>query len=475
MVLSLAHAPVGDNAANNPLHTQVLEELGTMLQDEIISLGDDPSLDLDGIERTIQQLLRRVGGSLVETVVQLRCQQLEASPPPCPACQRPMELQHRSRRIEGTVGSYQLLRAAYRCRPCATSAVPVDAALGIGPGALSPGLSRIAALVAAMDPFAASSEAINEILGTRLTKSAVRRTAEALGMVAEQELAKDSSEPPPPSPIGPLVSNTLMISGDATTTFTDGDWHEVKVGMVAPLGPKTKTDPDTDGDSLCIGPASYCACVGSADTFFDRLKPLVHQAGFGHDGLDTVVKIADGGPWIWNRMSEFNRPGVQSVEILDYIHACSHVWKMAEAVYGRDTLAIHAWAEPLTLALKEKGPAKLLAALDDLQPRSDEARDALRKAREYFKAHAAAGRMDYPRFRANGWPIGSGSIESACKQVVCMRTKSSGMRWRKLGAQSILNLRCLRLSPGHWEAFFRRQPQRRRTQATRAQTAAHAA
>ena len=62
-----------------------------------------------------------------------------------------------------------------------------------------------------------------------------------------------------------------------------------------------------------MGPASYCACVASADPFLDRLKPLVHQAGFGHDGLDTVVKIADGGPWIWNRMSEFNRPGVQGV------------------------------------------------------------------------------------------------------------------------------------------------------------------
>ena len=54
--------------------------------------------------------------------------------------------------------------------------------------------------------------------------------------------------------------------------------------------------------------------------------------------------------------------------------------------------------------------------------------------------------MRYREFRAAGCPIGSGSVESACKLVVQQRMKQSGMRWSRGGAQSMLALRSLLLS-----------------------------
>ena len=112
--------------------------------------------------------------------------------------------------------------------------------------------------------------------------------------------------------------------------------------------------------------------------------------------------------------------------------------------------------------LKTAGPDPVLTALTGFHPRSRAARKTVANAIEFFSTHAASGRMDYPRFAAQGLPIASGIVESACNSVVCQRTKGAGKRWWRLGAQTILNLRCLRLQPSRWTAFFRRQPSLRR-------------
>ena len=75
----------------------------------------------------------------------------------------------------------------------------------------------------------------------------------------------------------------------------------------------------------------------------------------------------------------------------------------------------------------------------------------------YFRNHKH--RMDYPRYVANGWQIGSGSVESACKTVVANRLKGSGMRWGEDGSNALCHLRALYLSqPGQWESFWKTYP-----------------
>ena len=61
--------------------------------------------------------------------------------------------------------------------------------------------------------------------------------------------------------------------------------------------------------------------------------------------------------------------------------------------------------------------------------------------------------MRYAEFRAQGYPIGSGTVESACKRVIGARPKQAGMRWTKAGAQAVLSLRSQLLS-GRWEAIW---------------------
>ena len=54
--------------------------------------------------------------------------------------------------------------------------------------------------------------------------------------------------------------------------------------------------------------------------------------------------------------------------------------------------------------------------------------------------------MHYKEYRQAGYPIGSGSVESACKLVVQTRLKQAGMRWRRASAQAVLALRSMLLS-----------------------------
>ena len=68
----------------------------------------------------------------------------------------------------------------------------------------------------------------------------------------------------------------------------------------------------------------------------------------------------------------------------------------------------------------------------------------LNTERGYFRTNAE--RMQYPTYREQGLPIGSGAVESAAKHLVQQRMKRAGMRWSELGARAILHLRCALLN-----------------------------
>ena len=75
------------------------------------------------------------------------------------------------------------------------------------------------------------------------------------------------------------------------------------------------------------------------------------------------------------------------------------------------------------------------------------------RERGYFTTNAL--RMQYPLFRRQGLPVGSGAVEGGAKHLVQQRMKRAGMRWSELGARAILHLRCHTLSavtPDHLAA-----------------------
>lgn len=88
-------------------------------------------------------------------------------------------------------------------------------------------------------------------------------------------------------------------------------------------------------------------------------------------------------------------------------------------------------------------------------PTRDAARPCrqLRAGPQVRRLHRAPPRaMRYDRFRAQGFRVGSGVVDGACKNLVGGRLQCSGMHWTADGANAILELRSCILS-GRYEQF----------------------
>jgi hypothetical protein len=169
-----------------------------------------------------------------------------------------------------------------------------------------------------------------------------------------------------------------------------------------------------------------------------RTDPRLRVVGPAEAVLRPVVVLGDGARWIWELAAE--QFGPQRTEIVDYYHATEHIWAVARALFGDSTEQVDTWAVAWCIDLLEHGPQPWLTALRalELPTHPSDAAKIVRTELGYFANNAV--RMDYPTFRAQGLPIGSGAVESAAKHVVQVRMKRSGMRWSDAGGQAMLAL-----------------------------------
>lgn len=98
---------------------------------------------------------------------------------------------------------------------------------------------------------------------------------------------------PPPSETEeePLV---LMVGMDACKAHAGKRWRDVKVALVAPLGPEKRVDTKTGRVSFVLGPRTYGAGIEDADRFYDRVMVLARRAGWHPKRRLKVVLLRDG-------------------------------------------------------------------------------------------------------------------------------------------------------------------------------------
>lgn len=195
----------------------------------------------------------------------------------------------------------------------------------------------------------------------------------------------------------------------------------------------------------------YLAGFYELDALGLELRRQAAQVGW--DEAEQQVALSDGGAGL----EDFFRKNFPlATVILDFWHAKEHLVELAKALFGEGSDASRTWLDQRCHQLKHAGGAAVLAELEalDVSDRSDAAREAHRCETNYFCNHQH--KMDYPRYLAHGWQIGSGP---ACKNVVNARLCGSGMRWGSPGTDALCHLRALYFSePTQWQAFWRDHP-----------------
>jgi len=174
---------------------------------------------------------------------------------------------------------------------------------------------------------------------------------------------------------------------------------------------------------------------------------------------DEVVRIAlcDGARGLWRYIDE--TPLYEGYEkLVDYHHTTEHLSKAAEAIFGKGTEQSQNWYDTYCAALKgeDDGPQRVIRSIDyyaQAKKLSKARRDSLQSERTFFRNNRP--RMEYARFRREGWPIGSGPVEAACKSVVKTRLCRSGMRWSRTGGQHVLTLRTY-VKSDRWDALWQK-------------------
>lgn len=210
----------------------------------------------------------------------------------------------------------------------------------------------------------------------------------------------------------------------------------------------------------------YLGCTPETNqiTLSTRLTSLVKATvrGCGNQ-VPEIVYVSDAGKIetaYWkNTLRKFYVDGrrIKITRVVDYYHASERLTTIADALkLGQDKVKRQEWLEHVRwLLLQPGGHGRVLRSIARMRQLHGLVASGVveaAKVEKYLRRYRRF--MDYAGMKASGYPIGSGVVESACKQIVSERMKLSGMRWHKEGAQRTMNLRCLLLS-GIWDKVYK--------------------
>jgi hypothetical protein len=299
------------------------------------------------------------------------------------------------------------------------------------PGVLTPRLQEQLAHLGTWMPFAPAAHMLARFTGVQISAATARRLTEVVGRaalaVADDAVVRLCDELPP-VPAGPEQA-VVSVDG-AMVPLVGGEWAEVKTLVV---GEVVREPAAASPAEVHLTALSSCSRLADVEQFNAAVLGELHRRGVETAG--QVAAVSDGAEWIQGFV-DLHCP--QATRILDFAHAAEHVALAGQAVAPADPT----WLAPRLHRLKHEGPESLLAEFHqqlDQTTALAQPPPEVTEALTYLDKRVAL--MQYPAFAAAGWPLGSGSVESANKLVVEARLKGAGMHWARPNVTPLLVLR----------------------------------
>jgi hypothetical protein len=418
--------------------------------------------DMGAMERRLLKGGRELQRAELERAMQKKADRV---PPRCPKCGSVLHsTQLRELTILSRFGPVTFSRLYGCCPKCDVWLAPADHILGVeGEGKNSPEMSeqmQMLGMVAVPEQAERLSE---KLLGFRVDASRIGRELERAGREALDERKREDEQAL--STEGrwevnrkikkelPQEDFVMVIQADGFKTRERDDWgrseelrqagaaperwHETKAGTIFLLPDRVRC-----GDKRPRPTILRRSYVSTRQGPFEFSQMLFAQAvRQGLLAAKVVLFIADGGVWLW-KIKDDRFP--EAMATLDHYHASEHLWTVARARYG-DEKEAEKWVRPLIHQLRHGGEAGVLTTLQQMaevveqikpEERDVDEKTILREW-EYFNRHR--DHIHYESNAAKGYPIGSGCIESTCKQFQ-LRVKRCGQFWDTPNLEGMLCL-----------------------------------
>jgi hypothetical protein len=373
-------------------------------------------------------------------------------------------------------GEVQVKRAYY-LNTAQGGVCPLDAALGLPERCYSDSVQERLSALNVWVPQAHSQALMERFLGLKIAKGSLQSS------ISDQAQFVDSYYQQRPVSVTPVEDSLLVATADGKgipMTRADsppvqarrskGDKKTAKkeaivtaLYSVAPY-PRDSQDilkallsdtADTPTSDTSRPVPSHKQTFGTLAGKDAALTHLAYQVTLREAGAFTHrVALTDGSLALQQQMRA-HLPDFALV--LDIIHATEYLWDAANARFGETSPQRLAWVRQALTWLLENHLDDLL---DDLTLQASGLTVSQQETLSHVAAYLRRNRpfMDYQRYLALGWPIGTGVVEGACRHLVKDRFEQAGMRWSTAGAQTLLDLRAVAFN-GDWDDFqhFRRQ------------------
>jgi hypothetical protein len=368
-------------------------------------------------------------------------------------------VQHRRKatlRLRTVVGPVQLEVWQGKDRQTRRWGIPMRAVWGLrARQRMSPALEDKLAFTATLAGSYEGAAQVAGKWGCPVDDSVLHALVQRLGQRAEVQVQQRLKQGPPAarSPQRrPSELAVLMVDGWFARFRGPGwgrkraqqervEWHEIKTGVFYLL----EQAACTEGGRGMIADKTVVRWQGAAAELGRRLHWEALRGGLA-EARATLV-LGDGIPWIWHLKAD---RWPHALELLDFWHGGQHLWALGRAGHGGDEAAAQAWVEARLHRLRHGREKAVLKEIAGLKTPRGEAGETVRRERNYFASHA--GRMQYQAMADQGWPIGSGPVESTCNQDQC-RFKRPGQFWTPQGFRHLSALDEARRND-HWDALW---------------------
>lgn len=398
------------------------------------------------VEEQVREVQQRTGRIVLEHVFQELCEQMPV--PHC--CGHRMENRgFRPLTLQSTFGEFPIQRRMYRCRLCGDIRYPADSQICCGRHHVTRPLSQRACQLATVEHFTLLPELLMSQQGVTLSHETLLELVHDVGSAADRlrqtEAQSSASERSIPACLMNPAPIRIYVSVDGIMYCTN----------------LTEPNPNRSGENRLIWQQMKVGCVywqdskerwhkqmlwgrESPEEFGAAIWRLACQCGYAQ--AKEKIFAADGGSWCWDIHARYFS---DASGILDWYHVSEHVWEAARLVAPSSSAE---WARQALDQLHDGGGKTLVSWLElQKTARRGGPRQAIEELIAYLsgKIHLT----DYPTYRASGWQIGTGMIESTCKQLVGQRLKGPGMHWTESGAIAVTALRATLLN-GKWQTFW---------------------